>query len=79
MLAPFGSLLQVQDGSLSRDNKRQPGKSGPTSAIGLDCEMVGGGQDGSLELCARVFLVDEKENVFFQTYINPQLPVTDYM
>ena len=61
MLAPFGSLLQVQAGSFSRDNKRiQVEKSGLASAIALDCEMVGGGQVGSLDLYARVFLVDEK-------------------
>lgn len=69
----------VQAGSLSRANKRiQAEKSGPASAVALDCEMVGGGQDGSLDLCARVCLVDEEENVLFQTYVKPQLPVTDY-
>ena len=79
MLAPFGSLLQVQDGSLSRDNKHiQAKKSGPTSIVALDCEMFGGGQDGSLDLCARVCLGDEEENVPFQTYMKPQLLVTYY-
>eukprot|EP01018_Ginkgo_biloba_P009104 Gb_08879 [translate_table: standard] len=50
----------------------------PVSAISLDCEMVGGGQDGSLDLCARVCLVDEDENLVFHTYVKPQLPITDY-
>ena len=61
MLAPFGSLLQVQVGSLSWANKCIQVENGvPTSVVALDCEMVGGGQDASLELYARVFLVDEK-------------------
>ncbi|KAI3979889.1 hypothetical protein MKX01_042543, partial [Papaver californicum] len=47
-------------------------------AIALDCEMVGGGSDGTLDLCARVCLVDENENVVFHTYVVPELPVTDY-
>ncbi|OIW09008.1 hypothetical protein TanjilG_05984 [Lupinus angustifolius] len=47
-------------------------------AIAIDCEMVGGGSDGSLELCARVCLVDEDEKVIFHTYVQPQMPVTNY-
>jgi len=47
-------------------------------AIAMDCEMVGGGSDGSLELCARVCLVDEDENLIFHTYVKPQIPVTNY-
>ncbi|KAK3005902.1 hypothetical protein RJ639_017768 [Escallonia herrerae] len=47
-------------------------------AIALDCEMVGGGSDGSLDLCARVCLVDEDEKLVFHTYALPQIPVTDY-
>lgn len=47
-------------------------------AVALDCEMVGGGSDGSLNLCARVCLIDEAENVIFHAYVRPQIPVTDY-
>uniref|UniRef100_A0A2P2K4K2 C2H2-type domain-containing protein n=1 Tax=Rhizophora mucronata TaxID=61149 RepID=A0A2P2K4K2_RHIMU len=47
-------------------------------AVAIDCEMVGGGSDGSVDLCARVCLVDEDENVVFNTYIQPQNPVTNY-
>ncbi|XP_026453953.1 uncharacterized protein LOC113355334 isoform X2 [Papaver somniferum] len=47
-------------------------------AVALDCEMVGGGSDGTLDLCARVCLIDENENVVFHTYVVPELPVTDY-
>lgn len=47
-------------------------------AVAMDCEMVGGGSDGTLELCARVCLIDEDENVIFHTYVQPQIPVTDY-
>ncbi|KAL0435776.1 UNVERIFIED_CONTAM: RNA exonuclease 4 [Sesamum radiatum] len=47
-------------------------------AVSMDCEMVGGGSDGSLDLCARVCLVDEDEKVIFHTYVLPQIPVTNY-
>ncbi|GLJ21334.1 hypothetical protein SUGI_0392260 [Cryptomeria japonica] len=51
---------------------------GNISAIAMDCEMVGGGQDGSLDICARVCLVDEEEKVVFHCYVNPTIPITDY-
>ncbi|KAK9691736.1 hypothetical protein RND81_09G215800 [Saponaria officinalis] len=47
-------------------------------AIAMDCEMVGGGNDGTLNICARVCLIDEDENVIFHAYVLPQIPVTDY-
>lgn len=47
-------------------------------AIAIDCEMVGGGSDGSLDLCARVCLVDEDENLILHTFVQPQIPVTNY-
>ncbi|CAJ1955380.1 unnamed protein product [Sphenostylis stenocarpa] len=51
---------------------------GPGGAVAMDCEMVGGGSDGSLELCGRVCLVDEDENLIFHTYVQPRIPVTNY-
>lgn len=50
---------------------------GPKS-VAIDCEMVGGGSDGSLELCGRVCLIDEDESVIFHTYVHPQIPITNY-
>ncbi|KAJ6710693.1 RNA EXONUCLEASE REXO1 / RECO3 FAMILY MEMBER-RELATED [Salix koriyanagi] len=47
-------------------------------AIAFNCVMVGGGTDGSLDLCARVCLVDEDEDIIFHTYVQPQSTVTDY-
>ncbi|CAL9080492.1 unnamed protein product [Musa textilis] len=49
-----------------------------SQAVALACKMVGGGSDGSLDLCARVCLIGEDENVIFQTYIKPQIPITNY-
>lgn len=40
--------------------------------------MVGGGNDGSLDLCARVCLIDENENIIFHTFVKPPIPVTNY-
>ncbi|TYJ09316.1 hypothetical protein E1A91_A11G132800v1 [Gossypium mustelinum] len=47
-------------------------------AVAMDCEMVGGGSDGSIDLCARVCLVDEDENIILHTYVQQQIPVTNY-
>ncbi|XP_023639675.1 RNA exonuclease 4 isoform X2 [Capsella rubella] len=47
-------------------------------AVAVDCEMVGGGADGSLDQCASVCLVDEDENVILFTHVQPPHPVTDY-
>ncbi|CAH2053306.1 unnamed protein product, partial [Thlaspi arvense] len=47
-------------------------------AMALDCEMVGGGDDGSLDLCATVCLVDQDEKVILFTLVQPQQTVTDY-
>ncbi|CAA7388760.1 unnamed protein product [Spirodela intermedia] len=46
--------------------------------VAMDCELVGGGSDGSLDLCARVCLVDESENLIFHSYVKSQIPVTNY-
>jgi hypothetical protein len=47
-------------------------------AVALACKMVGGGNDGSVDLCAKVCLVGEDENIIFQTYVKPAAPVTNY-
>ncbi|CAL5368147.1 unnamed protein product [Camellia sinensis] len=49
-----------------------------TKVVALACKMVGGGSDGTLDLCARVSLIDEYENIIFHTYVKPHLPVTNY-
>ncbi|KAL8193518.1 hypothetical protein R6Q57_026653 [Mikania cordata] len=47
-------------------------------AVSLACKMVGGGSDGSLDLCAKVCIIDEYENILFRSYVKPYLPVTNY-
>ncbi|KAL6978489.1 hypothetical protein U1Q18_020157 [Sarracenia purpurea var. burkii] len=49
-----------------------------TKAVAIDCEMVGGGSDCSHDLCARVCVIDEDENLIFHSYVQPQIPVSDY-
>lgn len=51
---------------------------GRARVVALACKMVGGGSDGSLDLCSRVCLIDEYENILFHTYVKPHLPVTNY-
>ncbi|XP_020089248.1 uncharacterized protein LOC109710870 [Ananas comosus] len=54
------------------------GRTQGLQVVALACKMVGGGSDGSLDLCARVCLVGEDESIVFHTYIKPQIPVTNY-
>ncbi|KAM6558599.1 hypothetical protein CsatA_027838 [Cannabis sativa] len=49
-----------------------------SKAVALDCEMVGGGDDGTLDVCARVCLIDEDENLLFHAYVHPLISVTNY-
>ncbi|KAG2710371.1 hypothetical protein I3760_04G024100 [Carya illinoinensis] len=65
--------LGIRD-NLTIDNG---GTRGP-QVVALACKMVGGGSDGSLDLCARVCLIDESENIIFHTYVKPPIPVTNY-
>ncbi|KAL2928726.1 RNA exonuclease 4 [Bienertia sinuspersici] len=46
--------------------------------VALACKMVGGGSDGSLDVCARVCLTDEYDKIIFHAYVKPQFPVTNY-
>ncbi|KAM2671895.1 hypothetical protein EV1_007660 [Malus domestica] len=60
-----------------RDNT-ESGSTGGTQVVALACKMVGGGSDGSLDLCAKVCLTDEYDNIIFQSYVMPLIPVTNY-
>ncbi|XP_010278725.1 PREDICTED: RNA exonuclease 4-like isoform X2 [Nelumbo nucifera] len=78
--APIGPLRmpsvdsEMENSGLpSVDNTSQ----GP-QVVAMDCEMVGGGSDGSLDLCARVCLIDENEKVIFHSFVQPLIPVTNY-
>ncbi|XP_020268413.1 RNA exonuclease 4-like [Asparagus officinalis] len=66
------SRLGLQS-SLDFDARAQGAK-----VVALGCKMVGGGSDGTLDICARVCLIDEAENIIFHTYIKPQIAVTNY-
>ncbi|PON52523.1 Exonuclease/helicase-like [Parasponia andersonii] len=66
--------LGIRD-SLSMDNI---GRARGSQVVALACKMVGGGSDGSLDVCARVCLIDENENIIFHTYVKPTIPVTNY-
>ncbi|KAH9318678.1 hypothetical protein KI387_020447, partial [Taxus chinensis] len=68
--------IQAEKEEMHGENSRQFNTQ--LSAIALDCEMVGGGQDGSLDLCVRVCLIDEEEKVVFHCFVKPPIPVTDY-
>lgn len=66
--------LGIRDNLSTIDNG---GARGP-QVVALACKMVGGGSDGSLDLCGRVCLIDESENIIFHAYVKPTIPVTNY-
>lgn len=70
---PVGGCISLVDKRIQAENNRTS-----ISAVSLGCVMVGGGHDGSLDLCAKLCLVDEEEKLLFYTYVKPQLPVTSY-
>ncbi|TVU22278.1 hypothetical protein EJB05_31963, partial [Eragrostis curvula] len=55
-----------------------PQGGGGGGALALGCKMVGAGSDGTLDVCARVCVVDERENLVFETFVKPLIPVTHY-
>jgi len=60
------------------DLRMDSGHGRAAQVIALASKMVGGGGDGSLDICARVCLTDECDNIIFHTYVKPQIPVTNY-
>ncbi|KAL5705805.1 hypothetical protein ACHQM5_024052 [Ranunculus cassubicifolius] len=72
--------LLFRTSSLSILDRLPPSKGGSfrPQVISLSCKMVAGGYDGKLDLCARVCLIDEDENIILHTYVKPLLPVTNY-
>ncbi|KAI4995383.1 hypothetical protein ZWY2020_035286 [Hordeum vulgare] len=47
-------------------------------AVALGCKMVGAGNDGTLDVCARVCVIDEHEAIVYEKFVRPLLPVTHY-
>uniref|UniRef100_A0A1I7YFG7 RNA exonuclease 4 n=1 Tax=Steinernema glaseri TaxID=37863 RepID=A0A1I7YFG7_9BILA len=53
-------------------------KKGKKFLLGLDCEYVGAGPDGKIDILARVSIVDEEGNCVYDKYVAPTQEVTDY-
>ncbi|KAM3761471.1 hypothetical protein ACB098_01G270500 [Castanea mollissima] len=73
-----GLLAQLANLSIFENLVIDTGQIRRPQVVALACKMVGGGSDGSLDLCARVCLIDEYESIIFHTYVKPKIPVTDY-
>ncbi|CAA7044176.1 unnamed protein product [Microthlaspi erraticum] len=67
---PLGTARQGIEANASRLTRLK--------AVAIDCEMVGAGDDGSIDVCASICVVDEDENVILSTHVQPQVPVTSY-
>lgn len=63
---------------MSRMSIQQQEQHGGGGVVALGCKMVGGGSDGTLDVCARVCVIDEQERILFETFVKPQIPVTHY-
>lgn len=44
----------------------------------MDCVMAGGGSDGTLDVCVGICLVDEDDKLIFNTFVQPETPITNY-
>ena len=51
---------------------------GVTKILGMDCEMVGVGAEGSDSILARVSIVNHFGNVLYDKFVAPREKVTDY-
>ncbi|XP_042507169.1 RNA exonuclease 4-like [Macadamia integrifolia] len=76
--APAGLISRMSNLGIQDDLRIDNGRTRGPQVVALACKMVGGGSDGSLDLCARICLIDEDENIIFHSYIKPQIPVTNY-
>ncbi|PAV82231.1 hypothetical protein WR25_21815 isoform B [Diploscapter pachys] len=59
---------------LIKDNERGP----PTSVLALDCEYVGAGNDGTIDILARVSIVNENGKIVYDKHVKPTEPIKDY-
>ncbi|CAM0879451.1 unnamed protein product [Alopecurus aequalis] len=79
---PAAAALRAHRAScqLTRSMSRMgiQGGHGGGRAVALGCKMVGGGSDGTLDVCARVCVIDENENILFESFVKPLIPVTHY-
>ncbi|CAJ0585581.1 unnamed protein product, partial [Mesorhabditis spiculigera] len=78
-VALFSVQLQPQP-SITNGYVRASPRTGNTTPtiLGLDCEMVGIGEDGKRHALARVSLVDFSGRVVYDSYVKSTVPVTDY-
>lgn len=70
------SSLTIEAGTPPRSAPHSP--PGPPLVVALYCKFVGGGMQGSVDLCASVALVDECGHVLLDTVVKPSIPVTNY-
>jgi len=49
-----------------------------TKVVGMDCEMVGVGEEGTDSVLARVSIVNQYGEPIYDSYVAPKEKVTDY-
>ncbi|VDM44077.1 unnamed protein product [Toxocara canis] len=71
---------EVEAAGLERSSQAEsaPRNFEVTKAIGLDCEYVGAGEDGSEDVLARVSMVNAHGECIYDKFVKPKLHITDY-
>lgn len=62
----------------NKKKKTQPSNNVGMDVVSIDCEMVGAGSNGSVDILARVSIVNQKGLILMDKYVKPTDKVTDY-
>lgn len=62
----------------NKKKKRRPSNDTGNDIVSIDCEMVGAGSNGSIDILARVSIVNRRGHILMDKYVKPTQPVTDY-
>lgn len=73
----IGKAGASQANTLEQETSRDVPKS-MTHILGIDCEMVGVGDDGQDSILARISIINQHGHPIYDKYVRPTEPVTDY-
>ena len=75
-LPPFSCRKSISDQKKHEENKFK--KIDKERYVGLDCEMVGTGDNGKVSVLARACLVNFDGEVIYDEFVRPESYVTDF-